>query len=250
MGVNAAAAERQQPFRDARGPGAIVFDPARLRQAEPAMLEPEFWGARAEPVSGQGGRGAAWFVGGDDGDAVLRHYRRGGVMARFSQDTYLWMGESRVRSVAEFRLLGELHAEGLPVPAPLLAGYRRSGLLYRAAILIERIPQVRAFADWLGPQAEQAPWEAVGATIARFHRAGVEHADLNAHNILVDAAGKVWLIDFDRSRRRPPEAAWRRANLSRLSRSLAKLSGDDDGWRKGFTHLIGQYERSFAQVPA
>jgi 3-deoxy-D-manno-octulosonic acid kinase len=82
MGVNAAAVERQQPFRDARGPGAIVFDPARLRQAEPAMLEPEYWGARAEPVSGQGGRGAAWFVSGDDGDAVLRHYRRGGFMAR------------------------------------------------------------------------------------------------------------------------------------------------------------------------
>ena len=250
MGINAAAVERQQPFRDARGPGAIVFDPARLRQAEPAMLEPAFWGARAEPVSGQGGRGAAWFVRGDDGDAVLRHYRRGGLMARISQDAYVWMGESRVRSVAEFRLLGELHAEGLPVPAPLLAGYRRSGLLYRAAILIERIPQVRAFADWLGPQVDQAPWEAVGATIAVFHRAGVEHADLNAHNILVDVAGKAWLIDFDRGRRRPPEAAWRRANLARLSRSLAKLSGGDDGWRKGFARLVGRYERAFAQAPA
>lgn len=250
MGVTAAAVERQQPFRDARGPGAIVFDPARLRQAEPAMLEPEFWNGRAEPVSGQGGRGAAWFVSGDDGDAVLRHYRRGGLMARFSQDAYLWMGESRVRSVAEFRLLGELHGEGLPVPAPLLAGYRCSGLLYRAAILIERIPQARALADWLGPQADQAPWEAVGATIARFHRAGVEHADLNAHNILVDAAGKVWLIDFDRGRRRRPEAAWRRANLARLSRSLAKLSGGDDAWRDGFVRLIGRYESDFAQAPA
>lgn len=250
MGVNAAAAERQQPFRDARGPGAIVFDPARLRQAEPAMLEPAYWGARARPVSGQGGRGAAWFVSGDEGDAVLRQYRRGGFMARFSHDAYLWMGESRVRSVAEFRLLGELHGEGLPVPAPLLAGYRRSGLLYRAAILIERIQNARAFADWLGPQAGQAPWEEVGATIARFHRAGVEHADLNAHNILVDATGKVWLIDFDRSRRHAPEASWRRANLARLSRSLAKLSGGDDGWRRGFAQLVGQYERTFAQVPA
>lgn len=250
MGVNAAAVECQQPFRDARGQGAIVFDPARLRQAGPAMLEPAFWGARAEPVSGQGGRGAAWFVRGDDGDAVLRHYRRGGLMARLSRDAYLWLGEARVRSIAEFRLLAGLHREGLPVPAPLLAGYRRAGLLYRAAILVERIPQVRAFADWLGPQADQAPWAAVGAAIARFHRAGVEHADLNAHNILVDATGKVWLIDFDRSRRRAPEAAWRRANLSRLSRSLAKLSGGDEGWRAGYAHLVRSYERGFAQGPA
>lgn len=248
MGVNAAAVERQQPFRDARGPGAIVFDPARLRQAEPAMLEPGYWGGRAVPVSGQGGRGAAWFVSGDEGEAVLRHYRRGGWMARISRDAYLWQGESRVRSVAEFRLLGELHAEGLPVPAPLMAGYRCSGPAYRAAILVERIPQVRALADWLGPAAGQAPWETVGATIARFHRAGVEHADLNAHNILVDAAGKAWLIDFDRGRRRTPQPAWRRANLSRLARSLAKLAGDD-GWREGFARLVAQYERHFTQAP-
>ena len=250
MGVNAAAIERQQPFRDARGPGAIVFDPTRLRQAEPAMLEPDFWGARAAPVSGQGGRGAAWFVSGAGGESVLRQYRRGGLMANFSRDAYLWLGEARVRSVAEFRLLGAMQAEGLPVPTPLLAGYRREGLFYRAAILIERIPQVRALADWLGPLAMQAPWEDVGATIARFHRAGIEHADLNAHNILLDATGKAWLIDFDRGRRRMPQAAWRRANLARLSRSLAKLARGDETWRPGFARLERAYERCFAGAAA
>ena len=58
--------------------------------------------------------------------------------------------------------------------------------------------------------------------MARFHRAGVWHADLNAHNILV-AESQLYLIDFDRGERRPPDETWRIANLQRLRRSLVKL---------------------------
>jgi len=239
MGISAAAAERQQPFRDARGEGAIVFDPVRLRQPGPAMLQADHYGAGTEPV-GVGGRGAAWFVRAGTVDAVLRHYRRGGLAARFSRDTYLWLGEARVRSLVEFRLLSELRGEGLPVPAPLLAGYWRRGLGYRAAILVERIPAARALADWLGPDVAAAPWEPVGVMLARFHRAGLDHADLNANNVLLDAGGQPWLIDFDRCRRRAG-SAWCGSNLARLARSLAKLSGGDGRWREGFERLLAAY---------
>lgn len=244
MEVTVAALERQQPFRDARGQGAIVFDPARLQQATAALFDPAHHGGQAQPVQA-GGRGAAWFVRGAFGDAVLRHYRRGGLAARLSRSTYLWRGESAVRSVAEFRLLSAMHAEGLPVPAPLAAAYWRRGLGYRAALLVERIPAVRALADWLGDAADAAPWETIGATLARFHAAGVHHADLNAHNILVDAAGVAWLIDFDRARRRTP-GAWREANLRRLARSLAKLSPGDERWRPGFARLQAAYGKAAA----
>ena len=61
MEVTSAAAEIRQPFRDARGTGAIVFDPARLRQAAPEMLDPGHWQGSVRPVQ-EGGRGAAWFV--------------------------------------------------------------------------------------------------------------------------------------------------------------------------------------------
>lgn len=240
MGNRAAAAERLQPFRDARGSGAIVFDPARLRQATPAWLDPGHWGARAQPVA-EGGRGAAWFVHGEFGEGVLRHYRRGGLAARVSRDAYLWQGPARVRSVAEFRLLAELRAEGLPVPAPLLAGWWRQGPVYRAALLVERIPGARALASWLEGDADQAPWEAFGRAIARLHAAGVEHADLNAHNLLADADGAAWLIDFDRGVRHLRPGRWREHNLQRLARSLAKLSGDDR-WKAGFARLRAAYQ--------
>jgi 3-deoxy-D-manno-octulosonic acid kinase len=239
MGISAAAVERQQPFRDDRGEGAIVFDPVRLRQAGPEMLDAGYYGAMAEAVQA-GGRGAAWFVRAGAFDGVLRHYQRGGLAARFSRDAYLWLGEARVRSLAEFRLMSELRAEGLPVPAPLLAGYWRRGFRYRAAILVERIPAVRPLADWRDPGVGIAPWEAVGEMLAAFHRAGLDHADLNASNVLVDAAGKPWLIDFDRCRRRAG-SHWREANLRRLERSLRKLSGDDGRWRTGFDRLLAAY---------
>ena len=244
MEVTVAALERLQPFRDARGQGAIVFDPARVQQATPALFDPAHHGAQARPVQA-GGRGAAWFVHGGFGEAVLRHYRRGGLAARLSRATYFWRGEPAVRSVAEFRLLAAMRAEGLPVPAPLAAAYWRRGLGYRAALLVERIPAVRALAEWLGGPADAAPWEAVGAMLARFHAAGIHHADLNAHNILVDDAGVAWLIDFDRGRRRAP-GAWRQASLRRLARSLAKLSGGDGRWRPGFARLQAAYDRTLA----
>jgi len=234
----------RQPFRDERGHGAIVFDPARLSQAGPALFEPGYWGEAATPVAA-GGRGAAWFVTGEAGEAVLRHYRRGGLARRFSADRYLWQGEARVRSLAEFALTARLHAAGLRVPAPIAAAYWREGWGYRASILVERIPGVAPFADWLARPDDPA-WEAAGLSIAALHHAGVEHADLNAHNLLVDGLNRVWIIDFDRGLRRAPESGWREANLRRLARSLAKLSrGGSSEWERGFARLRTAYENAF-----
>jgi 3-deoxy-D-manno-octulosonic acid kinase len=240
MRSTATAAERRESFRDARGPGAIVFDPERMGQASAALLRPEHFGAAAQPVSGSG-RGAAWFVRGGFGEGVLRHYRRGGLAARLSSGGYLWLGEARVRSVAEFRLLAALRRQGLPVPAPLLAGYWRQGLAYRAALIVERIPGAVPLAAGLGPRAGELPWEAVGEMLARCHAAGLDHADLNANNILLDADRQPWLIDLDRCQQRAAGGRWAASNLARLKRSLDKLSPTDDTWRAGFERLSGAY---------
>jgi predicted Ser/Thr protein kinase len=60
--------------------------------------------------------------------------------------------------------------------------------------------------------------------LRRFHDAGLDHADLNAHNILLDSRGDFWLIDFDKARLRAA-GGWREGNLQRLERSLRKLQG-------------------------
>src|SRR3546814_18097983 len=70
-----------------------------------------------------------------------------------------------------------------------------------------------------------APWDETGRLVARFHRAGLDHVDLNAHNLLFDADGQRWMIDFDRSTLRIPATGWRKGNLERPRPSLLKLRG-------------------------
>jgi 3-deoxy-D-manno-octulosonic acid kinase len=70
-----------------------------------------------------------------------------------------------------------------------------------------------------------AAWRAVGACIGRLHARGVQHADLNAHNLLLGDDGAVYVLDFDRGRVRP-RGAWEQAVLERLRRSLAKVTTD------------------------
>lgn len=216
------ANEHMLPFRDASGYGAILFDRTQLRQPDPDWFSPGHWGDAAKPVT-EGGRGGAWFIRIGEGDAVLRHYLRGGWMATISRDAHLWRGIQHVRSFAEFRLLRALRDKKLPVPLPFAAWYRREGLQYRAAILMQRLVDVQSLATLAA--AGGAPWEAAGQLIARCHRAGLDHADLNAHNILFGADARGWMIDVDRSELRIPATGWREANLGRLRRSLHKLRG-------------------------
>lgn len=244
-------AESLTPFRaghGGRGFGSILFDATQLRQADPRWFDPGLWGDRARPVDA-GGRGGAWFIDAAHGPCVLRKYLRGGWMARLSRDRHLWRGAGHVRSFAEYRLLRELLRRGLPVPRPIAAAYLRHGAGYEAWILIERILDVRAFAELAAVQGTDAPWEDIGRLVARFHREGLDHADLNAHNILVDAEGAGWMIDFDRCTLRIPATGWRSRNLARLERSLLKLRGTraSDAVRADFARLRAAYDARWAR---
>ena len=114
----------------------------------------------------------------------------------------------------------------LPVPRPIAACYLRKGHRYRAAILLDRLEGVHSLAHRSATPGDEAPWEAAGRLVARVHRAGLDHADLNAHNLMFEDDGRGWVIDLDRSRLRIPATAWRERNLARLRRSLLKLRGE------------------------
>jgi 3-deoxy-D-manno-octulosonic acid kinase len=156
---------------------------------------------------------------------VLRHYRRGGWIARWWTDRYLWRAASLTRSFIEWHLLYVMHRAGLPVPKPIAACYRRTGRYsYSADLLTERIAGVSSLATRLASAPlPLSSWIAIGRCLRRFHRDGVCHADLNAHNVLLDDAQDVWLVDFDRGRLRRP-GLWCDGNLVRLRRSIEKIS--------------------------
>ncbi|HEX4153007.1 MAG TPA: 3-deoxy-D-manno-octulosonic acid kinase [Steroidobacteraceae bacterium] len=211
--------------------GAILAGAARLAgdpfsTAGEALFDPQFWSARGGIVPAGRGRGEAWFLDQGSEQWVLRHYRRGGFVGRISEDRYFWIGEARVRAFAEYRLLEFLVAQGMPVPAPIAARYRRHGPSYSCDLITRRIVGAAPLSEGLATTAlDESRWRRVGAAVGRLHAVGVDHADLNAHNILLDALGTVSIIDFDRGRIRRA-GAWTGRNLRRLRRSLLKITAD------------------------
>ncbi|WP_422821858.1 3-deoxy-D-manno-octulosonic acid kinase [Vreelandella lionensis] len=155
---------------------------------------------------------------------MLRPYQRGGLIAKVSKQRYVWLGAERTRAFREVRLTAALYEQGLPVPRPVACCVTRFGLTYEAALLTVRISGSRALASLLtNGEADEALLKRVGAMIKRFHQEGLDHVDLNARNILVDEAGKPWLIDLDRCRLRP-QGKWQASNLQRLERSVVKFA--------------------------
>lgn len=209
-----------------KGGSHLIWDSECLSEASDEHFDPEWWRDR-EMVAGEAsGRGTAYFLESPDGAWVLRHYRRGGMVSDVIKDRYAWFGISRSRAFREWYLLAEIARLGLPVPAPIAARVVRSGNAYRADLITECVKDASTLADRLRRQPMEAvSWQALGRTIARFHAAGVWHADLNANNILLDAHGAFTLIDFDHSRIRSP-GRWRLRNLRRLRRSLDKLDAE------------------------
>lgn len=211
----------EQTYKDAAG--GILFDAAVSTQVDHDWFAPDFWRERNALRTQAGGRGGVAVIDTPAGECVLRHYRRGGLVAALMGDRYLWTGEDRTRPFSEFRLLDEIARLGLPGPEAVAARYCRHGLFYGADLITRRIAGAQTLAECLAAgRLDSGLAEKVGALVARFHKAGIWHADLNAHNVLV-TADQLYLIDFDRGQQRAPAAAWQQANLQRLRRSLLKL---------------------------
>lgn len=229
--------------------GAILSDAAAAAAVTDDWFSLDYWRSRGCLRLQAGGRGGVGVIDTPAGVCILRHYRRGGLVASVMDDRYLWTGADRTRAFAEFRLLDAMRRLGLPVPSVVAARYRRHGLYYTADLIMRRIDNAVTLAECLADgRLDPALAAAVGTLLARFHRAGIWHADLNAHNILVTPP-QLYLIDFDRGRQRAPAAAWRSANLQRLHRSLMKL-GAPVGGDVTFEHtvwkpLLDGYQRTF-----
>ena len=217
--------------------GAILFDPERVVDAGWELFDRLRWQARGALTAHSGGRGSIHFI--EDGGRhwALRRYLRGGVISSLVRERFLFLGEERTRSFLELRLLASLLQKGLPVPAPVAAGYRRGAFTYVAELITERLVGAASLTEMLrAGRMTEAHWAAIGRCLRRFHDAGVQHADLTANNIMLRETGEVWVLDFDRGRLREP-GAWREGVLNRLARSLAKITAGGIEWQGGYAVL-------------
>lgn len=228
-----------EPIRWTHDGGRVLaWNPAVLAAPpEPSIFSPAHWRQTGALRGSATGRGEAYFLTTPDAAHwVLRHYRRGGLLAGVNRDAYLFTGVARSRPIRELSILAALQAEQLPVPTPVAACLTRTGVCYRADLIIAEIPDCQTLADRLAAEALSVQaWQALGRLIARFHVIGLWHADLNARNVLIDGAGDFHLIDFDRARFRA-SGRWRQANLARFRRSLDKFAA-----RQSTFHFVDEH---------
>lgn len=206
------------------GSHVMLLGSERRETPRADWFEPKEWRNAGAVAIETSGRGEVLIVEQGDESWVLRHYRRGGLVARLIDDHYLWTGAERTRAFREWRLLRKLRAAGLPVPNPVAAHVYRTGAIYTADIITAYLPDTRKL-SWYIAQG-RAPgdcWRRVGAMIRAVHDYGVDHPDLTAHNVLLDGAGNTFLVDFDNALVKPP-GQWRRLGMERFNRSLRKVA--------------------------
>ncbi|WP_295900258.1 3-deoxy-D-manno-octulosonic acid kinase [uncultured Vibrio sp.] len=198
------------------------YDEQLLAEPIEQVFDIDYWQQRDRVIGSATGRGTTWFVQADMLDAALRHYRRGGLFGKLVSDSYWFTGQEQTRSYQEFVLLSKLRAAGVNVPKPIAARVVRNGLTYRADLLSEKVANAQDLVGILQQNAlSEEMYRKIGAEIQKMHNVGVNHTDLNIHNILIDAEEKIWIIDFDKCYVQPGEQ-WKQSNIGRLKRSFEK----------------------------
>ena len=234
---------RTKQINGPEGRFALMFDAERWPQLSEHQFNASGY-TNAQAVAGQGGRGSAWFVPTPAGDAVLKHYLRGGLLAKFVHENYFYRGAAHSRGLKEFALLQKLSTLGLPVPKPLAAFCQRGLFSYRAALVTERLQNVYSLVSAV--QKSNAPWQALGETLARFHKAGAHHSDLNANNILLNQQDEVFIIDWDKCALETAPGAWCEKVLARLQRSLLKECKQSNATQlqHGVANMLKTYQQA------
>jgi len=243
-------------YQDSRGQHIILptQTAVTLSDINSRWFDASYWQSKDRIIGQSRGRNITWFIKAPSKAAnmswVLRHYYRGGLVSKISDDSYFFNGLTKTRAYREISLLQYMVSIDLPVPKPIAARVIKKGFFYRADLLMEKLSGEDLIHRLRKESLAETVWENIGQTIAGFHNHGIYHADLNAHNILVDGNDKVWLIDFDRCKKRAIQGQWQVNNINRLQRSFYKERGlnnvlqfHENDWqslKKGYSSVINQ----------
>jgi len=184
-------------------------------------------------ASGAGNRGSGFPLKLDGGPELFaRRGRRGGFARFITTDVYF--GAS-TRPLRELAIANEARLRGIPIAEPLGAmietvapGFYRSAFITRALTGMTLWEFLRADDD---PTVRTHVIELARHAIDTMHNGGVQHADLNLHNLFVSKAGErliVVILDLDKAQLfdGPVPPGRRRVNFTRLARSARKLDPD------------------------
>ncbi len=135
------------------------------------------------------------------------------VVKRFASRGLAASTLDRARAAREHRLLHELSSRGLPTPRPLALERVDGGWEVRMQSIDDAWPLSSYLArERAWPCAAEHLARRLAELLAALHAAGVDHPDLHPGNVLIDATGAVWAIDFHKARRVRrvrPATVWR-----------------------------------------
>jgi 3-deoxy-D-manno-octulosonic acid kinase len=220
-------------------PGYVVHRVADATLVFDASLAPELIGLRlADPDARKRlfaraplrGRGAAPSVGlRRDVSVILRRYQHGGVFGGFTGMLHLGLS----RALEELRVTARAEASGAPVPHVVcLALWPAAGPFWSALIGTREERGARDLYEVLAASDDARTrlplLREVGTAVRKLHEAGVDHRDLQLHNVLVAEEGgkrRIVVIDLDRAIYHSSgrlSSRLRARSLGRLFRSAVK----------------------------
>jgi len=214
--------------------------------------QPQSLAERHEGEHVSRGRGTIQLVPFGTRRLVVRHCRRGGMLAGLLRDNYF----GRSRALHELKTAEVLLDKGVLTAQIVAVVQRRSvGPLFKTHVVSLEIDDAVSGGDylkWFPPAANREVLtekrdiiEAVAKAVRRFHDAGFVHGDLNVNNLLLRREGgcvEVYFLDLDGTRAADLIGGMqRRHELMRLNRSVAKMhlepSPVDDEDRLRFLRL-------------
>ena len=130
---------------------------------------------------------------------VVKHYARGGIIGPLIKEIYFRWG--KVRSQKEFEWLKKVRRLGIRAPEPI-AFISKGRLFYSCWLITGEIRRHRRLADII---SEDSSWyESIISDLTRqvniLIKNRVLHVDLHPGNVIIDNAGKPYIIDFDKAR--------------------------------------------------
>ncbi|WP_039985639.1 3-deoxy-D-manno-octulosonic acid kinase [Vibrio owensii] len=225
----------------------IWFDESVISQEQVKFaFDASYWQKQGRVIGSAVGRGTTWFVELDSIQVALRHYRRGGLLGKLVEDSYVYLGSENSRSYQELELLRKLRGAGVNVPRPIAARMVKHTFTYKADLISEKIHNAKDLSEILKSNCIDSDlYSAIGRQIAIMHNENVNHTDLNIHNILIDEGDTVWLIDFDKCYIQSGEK-WKERNLNRLLRSFRKeLEKSSIHWEeRHFDYIVSGYQET------
>jgi hypothetical protein len=156
------------------------------------------------------------------GAVAVKSYHRGGLIRHLVHRRYLRLGKTRAQK--EYEMLCHVRRLGVSAPEPIAFAWR-GGLFYAAWLVMREIRAAVSLAELGRSRAGSLgqAFPAVSAEIAHLIRLKIRHADLHPGNLLVDEAGRVFLVDFDKSRLVSGDPATLKAGyLRRWERAVRK----------------------------